>query len=245
MTLKIGIQMKMAEMEMPAMKMPAISSDTDVTINEVSPAGDITYETAVSNSSIAEDGDTEPQVVEAMKGALEGVKGLAGSGKMSNRGISIAADMKVPSSANPQARQTIDQMKESWERISSPLPEEAVGPGAKWEAKTTVKAQGMTINQTATYELVSLDGDRATISSTLNQTAANQKISNPSMPGMKVEVAKMSSNGAGKTILDLSKILPIEATMDIKTAMTMKIPAGGDQQTMDMTMDMNLKMESK
>jgi hypothetical protein len=33
--------------------------------------------------------------------------------------------------------------------------------------------------------------------------------------------------------------------MDIKTAMTMKVPTGGDEQTMDMNMDMNLKMESK
>jgi len=245
MTLKIAIQMKMAEMEMPAMKIPAITSDTTATITDVSAAGDIAFETAVANAAIADDGDTEPQMADAMKASLDSFKNMSGSGKLTSRGITLANDLKIPSGVNPQARQTLDQMQESLERVSTPLPEEAVGPGAKWEAKTTVKSQGMTINQTATYEIVSIDGDRVTLATTISQTAANQKIANPSLPGMKVEVVKMSSTGGGKTILDLTKILPVEGTMDIKTAMTMKIPAGGEQQTMDMNMEMGLKLESK
>jgi hypothetical protein len=153
--------------------------------------------------------------------------------------------MKAPDTANPQVRQTIDQMQESMDRVAAHLPEEAVGVGAKWESRTTPVSQGMTINQTGTYELVAIEGDRITLKIGLTQTAANQKISNPSMPGMKVDVVKMSSKGAGKTILDLSKILPIEAALDIKTEMTMGVATGGQQQNMDMNMDMNLKMEGK
>jgi hypothetical protein len=244
-TLKMGIKMKMGEMEMPPMNLPAISTDTTATVKEVSPTGDITYETTVSEASVADDADAEDQVLEAMKGALNSVKGMSGTGTMSSRGINLTTNMKAPDTANPQVRQTIDQMQESMDRVAAHLPEEAVGVGAKWESRTTPVSQGMTINQTGTYELVAIEGDRITLKIGLTQTAANQKISNPSMPGMKVDVVKMSSKGAGKTILDLSKILPIEAALDIKTEMTMGVATGGQQQNMDMNMDMNLKMEGK
>jgi len=244
-TMKMGIEMKMGEMEVPAMNIPAISMDMIVTIKEVSSTGDITYDMNMGEATMEEDPNASEQVAAAMKGSLDSFKGMSGTCRMSSRGISLGADMKAPDGANPQVRQTIDQMKDSMDRISAPLPEEAVGPGARWEAKTTVKSQGMTINQAATYELVSIEGDRVTIKSTITQNAANQKISNPSMPGMKVEVAKMNSKGGGNATWELSRILPVEGTMDVKSEMTMGVPTGGEQQTMNMNMDMSLKLQSK
>jgi hypothetical protein len=239
-TMKMGIEMKMGEMEVPAMNIPAISMDMIVTIKEVSSTGDITYDMNMGEATMEEDPNASEQVAAAMKGSLDSFKGMSGTCRMSSRGISLGADMKAPDGANAQVRQTIDQMKDSMDRISAPLPEEAVGPGARWEAKTTVKSQGMTINQAATYELVSIEGDRVTIKSTITQNAANQKISNPSMPGMKVEVAKMNSKGGGNATWELSRILPVEGT-----EMTMGVPTGGEQQTMNMNMDMSLKLQSK
>ena len=68
----------------------------------------------------------------------------------------------MPPGADAQTRQLMDQMKDSFSSVAAPLPEEAVGPGARWEVKMPIKSQGMTIDQTATYELVSLEGERLT-----------------------------------------------------------------------------------
>ena len=91
-----------------------------------------------------------------MKAAFVGIKGLTGTGTVSSRGFSKGVEFKAPAGSNPQARQLMDQMKEFVTQLVAPLPEEAVGPGARWEAKTPLKSQGMTMDQTATYELVTV-----------------------------------------------------------------------------------------
>ena len=120
---------------------------------------------------------------------------MSGTGTISSRGFSKGIEFKAPPGADPQTRQIMDQMKDSFASLAAPLPEEAVGPGAKWEVRMPIKSQGMTIDQTATYELVSIEGESLTTKSTITQHAANQKIENPAMPGLKVDLTKMTGNG--------------------------------------------------
>jgi len=136
-------------------------------------------------------------------------------------------------------------MKDSFSSSSTPLPEEAVGPGAKWEYKTRLKSQGMAIDQTVDFELVSADGDHVNLRSTITQSAANQKISNPAMPTMKMDLTKMSGNGGGTSTLDLGKLMPVSGTLAEKTEMVMGMNVGQQKQTMDMKMDINVSIESK
>jgi len=81
--------------------------------------------------------------------------------------------------------------------VAVQLPEEAVGPGAKWEVKMPVHSQGMTIAQTTSYELLSLEAERLTVTNTVSQSASNQKIQSPVMPGLKVDLTKMTGTGTG------------------------------------------------
>jgi hypothetical protein len=140
---------------------------------------------------------------------------------------------------------TMDQMKESFSSSSTPLPEEAVGPGAKWEYQTRIKSQGMTIDQTMTFELVAIEGDRLTLRSTITQNAANQKIQNPAMPGLKVDLTKMTGNGTGSSTFDLGRIMPVSGTLAEKTEVIMDMNVGQQKQTMDMKMDMSVTIETK
>src|ERR1035437_4195643 len=106
----------------------------------------------------------------------------------------------------------MDQMKSFVTQLVAPLPEEAVGPGAKWEVKMPIKTQGMTIDQTVTYEVASLEGERLTTKSTVVQHAANQKIQNPAMAGLKMDLTKMIGNGTGESTSDLAPTLPEAGT---------------------------------
>jgi len=132
-------------------------------------------------------------------------------------------------------------------RVASPLPEEPVGAGAKWEIKMPIKSQGMTLNQTATYELVSLEGDRGSAKTSVTQTASNQKIQNPMMPGTKVDLTKLTGHGTGQLTFDLAQILPPEASVEFHQDMATSTTAvnSSQKQTMDMKMDLNLHIESK
>src|SRR5262249_10525552 len=137
-----------------------------------------------------------------------GIKGLTSTGVMSNRGINKKIDVKVPPSSDPQMRQTMDQMRDSLSNMDAPLPEEAVGVGAKWEVKKPVHSQGMTLEQTADYQLVSLEGDLVNVSFTANQSAENQKIQSPGMGGAQVNLIKMTVDAKGTRAADLSKLNP-------------------------------------
>jgi len=245
MTMKMAMEMKMGEMQNPAMKLPAMIMNMEITVKSVSPEGDIAYELVLSDASVADEPDVMPQVAQAMKTSLEGVKGLTSTGIMSNRGITKTNEIKVPAGADPQTRQAMDQVKETMTKVSAPFPEEAVGPGAKWEAKMPIKSQGMTIDQTAIYELVSLEEDHITARITIAQRAANQKMQNPAMPALKLDLTKMVGNGGGDLTFDLAKIVPPQATLQSHSELSMNMNNAGQKQTMDRKLDLNVRIESK
>jgi hypothetical protein len=194
---------------------------------------------------LAEDTNTPPQMAELLKQSLAGVKGVTSKGVISNRGVSKSAEVSVPAGADPQTQQTMEQMKEAMSSMTIALPEEAVGPGAKWEVKQMIQQQGMTIAQTTTRELLSLNGNVLKIKSTITQQAGKQKMQNPSLPGMKADLTKLTGEGTGEGEFDLTKLLTVQATAQMHTEMAMGMNVAGQQQTMTMKMDMDIRLESK
>jgi hypothetical protein len=244
MTMKMSMAMNMGGQEMP-MKIPAMNMTMDTTVDAVKPDGDIQYTTVISDISVAEEAEANSAVADAMKNALGGLKGLTSTGVLSSRGFSKKLDMKPPEGADPQVSTLMEQMKETLAHLSAPLPEQPIGAGAKWEVKMPLKSQGMTINQTAGLELISLEGDKLTTRNTVTQTAPAQKIQNPAMPGIKIDLLKMTGRGSGESTIDLNQILPVAGTGDFHSEMSMGMNQGGQKQTMDMKVDLNLKIESK
>ena len=245
MTMKMAMTTSAAGKEMPAMDMPAMLMTMDFGVKDISDAGDITYTMVFSDATVAADTNTPPAIAAAMKSSLASIRGMTGTGRMSSHGIIKGVEIKLPAAADPQMSKTMDQMKESFSSSSTPLPEEAVGPGAKWEYQTRIKSQGMTIDQNLHYELIAIEGDRLTLRSTITQNAANQKIQNPVMPSLKVDLTKMTGSGTGNSTLDLGRIMPVSGTLAEKTEVIMDMNVGQQKQTMDMKMDMNITLESK
>ena len=244
-TTKIAMAMTMGTTPTPAMKLPATQMNLAVTVKEIAANGDITCETIIGDASVISDPEVMPAVAEAMKASLSKFKGASGTGKLSDRGFNLGTEMKLPDDADPQARQTMDQMKDTLSGTAVPLPEEAVGPGARWEVKAKLKSQGMTIDQTVTYELVSIEDTRITLKSTSAQNAANQKIQSPAMPGMKLDLNKMTSTGTGTTMFDLAQLLPVEGNSEEHTEMVMEMNMGGQKQSMTSKTDVNVHLGAK
>jgi hypothetical protein len=244
-TMKMAMAMSAAGKAIPAMNIPAMRMTMEVGVKGITPDGDINYELVFTDATVAADTNTMPAIAAAMKSSLASIPGMTGAGRISGHGVNKGLEMKLPDGADPQLSQTMSQMKEFFSSSSTPLPEEAVGTGARWEYKTRLKSQGMTIDQTVTYELVSIGGDRLTLRSTITQNAANQKIENPAMPGLKVDLNKMTGAGAGGSTFDLTHIMPVSATLDENTEIVMGMNVGQQKQTMDMKLTMNVTLEAK
>ena len=242
-TMNMSMETSMAGSQMPAMNMPAIKLPIDVSIESVSADGEINYKTTVGEVNIAS--SEAPGVGEMMQSMFGSMKGLASSVIMSSRGIIKSTDMKLPADATPQLRQSAEQLKESLAEIVAPFPEEPIGVGAKWEMKQVRKSQGMAIKQTSAYELVALEGNRAEVKLTILQSAANQKISNPAMPGLKMDLDKMEGAGTGRTTYDLTQPMPVSSEISSGTDIKMGMNVGGQKQAMEMKSTNKLRLESR
>ena len=103
----------------------------------------------------------------------------------------------------------------------------------------------MNIDQTVVYELASVDGDHVILKTTITQAAADQQIQNPAMPGMKMDLVKLSSKGTGEITADLTQLLPPKSTMKMQNESSMSMGSGDQKTAMSMKMDLNLIMETK
>ncbi|HTL55919.1 MAG TPA: DUF6263 family protein [Candidatus Limnocylindrales bacterium] len=245
MTLKMGMGMKIGEMENPAVKLPGMTMTLSSNVKSVSEQGDVTTELTMTDADITDEPGVMPQVVDAMKASAAKMKGLSGTAVTSERGVNKGIQIKTPQDADPQLRQVMDQMKDSLSNLGTPLPEEAVGSGAKWEAKIPLKSQGMIIDQVTTYDLASMEGEALTTRVTISQTAAQQKIESPTMPGLKIDLTSMTGSGNGQLQLNLGQLLPTTGDITSKSDLMMGVGAGQQRQTMKMSVDVSLHIESK
>jgi hypothetical protein len=246
MTVEVAMDFQVGPTSPPqAIKLPRMQMGMDFTVKDVAANGDMQYETVITDATVAEDPGANPQLIEPMKASMAAIKGLTGTGIITDRGVTKTNEVKIPNEVDPQAKQSVDQIKEAMGDLSTPFPEEAVGPGAKWEVKRTVKAQGVTMNQTTTCQLVSVEGDRLTIKTALVQGAANQKIPNPLMPTAKVDLSKMTITGNSEATLDLAHILPHTMTGTGKSESLMSMGTGAQKQNLTMKTDTAIRVESK
>jgi hypothetical protein len=246
---KVALDMKMSDGQPSPIKLPSTSATIDIpveiTVKEVSSKGDISYEVALGDTSAAETpAGGAPPAANAQKSPVGGIKGLSATGTISNHGFSKGLDFKPPPGADPQTRMLLDLLKDVFIQLVTPLPEEGVGPGAKWEVKAPVQSHSIKIDQTANYELVSVEGETYKTKSTSSQRAGpNQKIDNPIMPGMKVDLTKWTAKGTNEFGLDATKLMPSSGTMELHSEMGMGLGIPG--QGINMKMDVSLHIETK
>lgn len=217
-----------------APNIPPITIPMDVSVQSVTPSGDINYTAVFGEAGIVEDTNTPPQVAQVLKAMVSKIKGTTAAGTVSSRGISKKTEMKVPPDADPQLRQMMEGIKENLDDLEIPLPEEAVGTGAKWELKKPVKAEGMTIEQAGDYQLDSATGDHVTAKFTATaKSPATARV-------------QINGNGSGTITSDLSKLVPTQSTFDSHTEVSVGGGAANAQnQASTMKMDVNISLEAQ
>jgi hypothetical protein len=244
MTMRMQMAIKMGTMDMPATKLPAMKMYADLTITDVQPNGDIRYDYKLAKVEVDNDPTANPAVVNAMRDALKGAEGITGKARVTSRGFTRDMELSIPDSANPQLKQMLDSMKDSMRQLTAPLPDEAIGVGAKWQTKYRIKQNGMEVQQTADNELVALKGNVASVKTILTQTADRQAMNPPGLPaGATVELIELKSTGSGDSQVDLGKLMPQSAQMQLKSNTKSHIKMSGQEQ--DMTTDLDLSVDVK
>lgn len=116
--------------------------------------------------------------------------------------------------------------------LSVPLPEEAVGVGARWEARSSVSSSGMQFNVNAVYEITELDDDRVVTDVALRLTMPSGL---QTIAGQSVRVDGGEILGDGRTTWEFSRPVPV-GTQNASGSVGMSMTSGGQRAEMSLTL---------
>jgi hypothetical protein len=162
----------------------------------------------------------------------DAVKGLTTIVQVDGRGRLIDVAFEGTNAIAEQMNMGFDK---SFQSGFVPLPEEAVGPGAVWDALGHMDAMGVKARLAARYKLIELNGSQAKVEITLQGTADPQATTLPNAP-MSVDLKELTLDGSGTMKIDLER--PTRGDMDISVSIKAEMAAQGQTIGMRMTMQM-------
>ena len=144
----------------------------------------------------------------------DGIFPLKAQATLSTRGVLQLSAFAMP---EPVA-QLIGQVDAPLQHLAIPLPEEAVGAGARWEVRQAMAVAGPGMLrvvgfQRTEYEVVVIDGDTVALKYWVEQTAPRQVLDDLGLRS-KLDVRKMLSGGSGTVAVHLRTPVPVsESTL--------------------------------
>lgn len=239
MTMTMDMDIQVGAQAPPKQQLPPMVMNMAMKVTDTKPNGDIRYEFTLTDTDVKTAPGMNPQVTTAIKEALGKLNGLNGHAVVSNRGFNREAKINMPPGSDAQTKQVMQGMEQAMQQIGAPLPEEPVGVGARWQYITQLTQNGIRIDQTATYDLVKMEGERISCKVTVDQSAPRQKVASP--VGVTVDLLSMKSDGGGATDLELTKLAPIKSNMKLRSKVEMSMP---QNQVMKMATNMVIDIVS-
>lgn len=238
-SLTMGLTMSMAGMALPAMDLPGMKMTFDLAVTNVTPAGDVTYDLAFTDMTTEAAPGLDPSVAAMIQGSAAGIKEIKGTSTISNRGVVRSTTLDVSKMSDPNLKQALQQVTSQLEGMAMPLPEEAVGAGARWEVRQAVNAAGMATYVRTEFELVSATGSTVQLRVKSETTAPPQPVTNPMLPAdAQVQVEKLTGTNAGTVTLNLGGLVPTGDTSGTTNTVMSLTMAGQSQQ---MAVDIKMK----
>lgn len=243
MTMKMGMEMITNGEESPKMPIPPIEFTASTTVDEIDAAGDIRCSMEFTEAKTLKMEGVNEQMVAMMDQSIAIIKGVKASIVYSDRGVIRSWTFKG-ADENPTLKQLLESMTQSTQQMSMPLPKEAVGVGAKWEAVAEPEWGGFKQTVTSTYTLVAMTAEGCTLEVSSKQTAKEQPMSNPMLPpGATMTVKSVEGSSSGTAQIVLARATPAEVSVKSKTKMEMLIKMDGQDTTIKQNVEMELTMK--
>lgn len=239
-TQKTSMSIKAGDAPARPMSLPPINITLEVNVKEVSPEGDIAYETVIQEAGIAQDTNSNPQANLMLSSLLAPFKGASASGVITAAGFPKSLKINLPQAASAaMAAGGSDQLQQLFGEIALPFPEEAVGPGAKWRVTKPSTVQGVRLVESATHSLVKLEDGRLQVQTQAeNKAGGSQKVQN-------VEITRLEVQTSGELTFELTQLMPQAASLRSRTASEQKQRAAGSSQAVSSVINTELSIQTK
>lgn len=229
---------------LPVSNLPLVRATIEVVVTKVEANGDIHYQFSYPNMEVVAKPGTPSTLVSPIQAQLERLKHIRGNFVMNDRGQIQTGRFELPDDLEPMMRQMFEQLSQSMNQLSFPLPEEAVGIGAEWQATAALSIGGIRLTQTGSYQLVSRTNNIATLNIRVKQQAPPQIINSPTLPATtKVQLKKLETQGKGRSTLDLRQPFVQEATLSMQSISQMGLFSPKPAPEFDMTIQSTVQMK--
>ncbi len=167
-----------------------------------------------------------PEVAKQIAQQYAGLKGVQLIETVSNRGIMLGMELDQRA-VHPQVLALMQHLQDGLTNAFLPLPEPAVGSGARWVATMTINTAGISLIQENEITLKSLEGSEAVFETKLKQHAKSSKIAEENLPpGVSIQLEKLNGGGSGKMKVDFARLL-IESSAEVKTSVETAMTQAG------------------
>ena len=233
MTMDMQMKMTIQGQQAPQQKLPAQRITMKVVVDDVKPNGNISFHFVYTDIKVVDDPNNPSPAAAQIQQMVAPMIGMTGKGISSNRGITLSGSVDVPPNAPAPIKQQLDGMKDAINRLSSPVPEEAIGVGARWSVSQRIDANGMKMEQKSIHELTELGDDGFAMTITISQTAGPQQVKNDALPpNVKLSLTSLKTSGKGSSRFVIGSVLPLRASVSAESEVDMLMEIGGNQQRM-------------
>jgi hypothetical protein len=197
----------------------------------------------LSKVSVESKGAAQEQIASALRPQLGALEGIGMNYFVDEKGRIRDVKVTLPPSLPPMAGQMMSGMTQSVESMTSPLPDESIGVGAKWEVLSRIVANGADLLQVTTFTLEKRDGKILALDAVVRQFAAKDTVNPPGLPeGATARLLSYKCQGGGKPVFDMSDVAPTGGSMSINSSMSIELKMDVEGKSEKQTTSVDTKM---
>ncbi|MEM9217196.1 MAG: DUF6263 family protein [Cyanobacteria bacterium P01_F01_bin.150] len=231
--------MNLSGVSRPLPEVPTTQMVIQTDVVNIDDDGNRYIEFEYTDVSIGNSTELPPEAVDAMRSQLSSLEGLAGSWVLNEQGHLSQFTMEPPEGLPTIIGQNLEQMMDSVQQMSAPFPQDAIGIGAQWQMPYGLSMNGIEMTGTATYELVGVEGDRITLSTSVTQQSSASNFTGLGLPeNIEMTMQQMDASGQGTIEIDLNEVMPIYSDMSLSSDSLFTIK----HQDLEMPVSMNMLM---
>ena len=155
---------------------PPVTQWITYVVTDVGPDGAAVDMEVVAAFADDEGTGLDPDAVADLDEALAEVVGLTGTATVTDRGRMDDVALRAPDDLTSAVAEQIDAIEAQVAAMGPPLPTEAVGVGARWEATASTSRQGATITTTTTYTVTAIADGAVSYEATIEVAADPQDL---------------------------------------------------------------------
>lgn len=223
MAMDVEMAMESGDLKVPSSKMPRMLLTFNFTTSDKA-AAEWPIEGKLTKIDLAPEGAQQEQIAKLLKPQMGSIENLKLNYFLDEQGRARDVKISLPQKLDGIADQMLTGLAQTADSMTSPLPKEAIGVGAKWEVLSRISANGADLLQLTTYTLEKRNGNILSLDAVVQQFAANESTNPPGMPpGASARLLSYKCQGSGKPVFDLGDVAPSNGSVSTNTAMDLEI----------------------